>query len=199
MACGTTCAQRTADRKIAAYEEGKPYTRREIFDALYLDGGSALYLVSDSVIPEGITVVKTPYGDRLPVLRLKRKYCQEDGVLMHKADWAGVEPGEYIEDRTWLKVAVLGDEPITQAESRQPYRKLVKPRRFTVEFIGRFDAEWTIDENGVMHRPHRSADAPITDGIVDEETALDTYKLRMDKLREFLTGDAADLYDELFG
>lgn len=97
MTCGTACAQTTADTAMAAYEKGKPYTRYEIMNALYLDGGSALYLVSDQLIPDAEKTVRTPYGETLPVLHLKRKHCTEDGVTLHKADWAGVGPGTYLE------------------------------------------------------------------------------------------------------
>ena len=180
MTCGTACAQTTADTAMAAYEKGKPYTRYEIMNALYLDGGSALYLVSDQLIPDAEKTIRTPYGETLPVLHLKRKHCTEDGVTLHKADWAGVGPGTYLEDRAFLIVEVFGDAPITEAESRRPRERLVQQRRFTVRPLGTIKAEWEY-RDGAIHRKHYAED-PVVTGTTTEAQAEQAYKTRLEKL-----------------
>lgn len=183
MACNmSSCNQRQYDRAIRAAEEGMPYSRKDLMDDLYLNGGSAVYAVAPDVIPEGFRTITTPYGETYKVLRLRRKGCPDDGTTMEHVDWAGVEPGVYVESKAWLIVEVLGDGPITERESRAPVARLVRPRRFTVRPIGTIRAEWDIDDTGQMHRAHM-ANPPSAMGAVKGESdepheALDSTALQ---------------------
>jgi len=131
-----------------------PYNRKDLMDDLYLQGGSAVYAVAPDVIPDKFRTITIPYGETYRVLRLKRKKCPAEGTTMEHIDWAGVEPGVYVESKAWLLVEVFGDGPITESESRAPVTRLVRPRRFTVRPIGTIRAEWSVDNKGQMHRAH---------------------------------------------
>ncbi|RZN49444.1 hypothetical protein EF808_01755, partial [archaeon] len=137
MACNmSSCNQRQYDRAIRAAEEGLPYSRKDLMDDLYLNGGSAVYAVAPELIPKGLRTVTTPYGETYKVLRLRRKGCPDDGTTMEHFDWAGVEPGVYVESKAWLIVEVLGDGPITERESRAPRSRTASLQPRTRETSG---------------------------------------------------------------
>jgi hypothetical protein len=120
-------------------------------------GTSTKLLVSPSVIPTGVNVVTTPYGETLPVVRLERFWCPYDtaghGVLTSRIDWTGLEPGTYIEDKFLLKLTILGDTPVTADESNLSRGAMseVHGYRLKVNTIGTVAAEWTVDEKGRMY------------------------------------------------
>jgi hypothetical protein len=98
----------------------------------------------------------------------------------------------YLDDDTTMTRWEISDK-----EAKAPISRLINTGIVTVKPLATMEAQWEWRDGKIRRALYHDAEAEVTDGIVDEETAQDTYKLRMEKLRAFLSQSLDDILGEL--